>query len=55
MAPETKSSEQEGVQEINFSEEYVRQVDDHSRPAQEVLTDQKAGSGPNDAPVLFVP
>jgi hypothetical protein len=55
MTPQTKSAEQEDADEIRLQEEYVRQVEDHSRPAQEVLTDQLEGCAPNEAPVLFVP
>ena len=55
MTPQTKSKEQESVEENRLPEEYVRQVQDHSRPAQEVLLDEQEDRAPNDAPVLFVP
>jgi hypothetical protein len=55
MMPQTSTGEHESVEEASLPEEYVRQVEDHSRPAQEVLTDQHEGRAPEDAPVLFVP
>ena len=55
MTPQTKSKEQASVEETRLQEEYVRQVEDHSRPAREVLTDEQEDRAPNDAPVLFVP
>jgi hypothetical protein len=55
MMPQTNMDEQKTVEEASLPEEYVRQVEDHSRPAQEVLTDQHEGRTPDDAPVVFVP
>ncbi len=55
MNPQTKIMEQEETSEGVAEEQYVRQVEDHSRPAQEILTDQQEGRKPEEAPVLFVP
>jgi len=55
MMPQINMDEQKTAEETSLPEEYVRQVEDHSRPAQEVLTDQHEGRAPEDAPVLFVP
>ncbi|HTP00895.1 MAG TPA: hypothetical protein VMJ64_05925 [Anaerolineales bacterium] len=55
MEPQTGIAKQEDKTEISSREEHVRQVEDHSLPAQDVLTDQHTGSTPSEAPVLFVP
>ncbi len=55
MNPQTKIMEQEVTEESPSQEQYVRQVEDHSRPAQEILTDEQQGRKPEEAPVLFVP
>ncbi len=55
MNPQTKIMEQEGTEESLSQEQYVRQVEDHSRPAEEILTDQQEGRKPEEAPALFVP
>ena len=55
MMPQPKSMENEEAEEARLQEEYVRQVEDRSRSAQEVLTDQQAGRTPDETPVLFVP
>lgn len=55
MIPQPKSMETEEAQEAGLQEEYVRQVEDRSRSAEEVLTDQQAGRAPDETPVLFVP
>ncbi len=55
MTPQSKSIEKESAEEIHLQEEFVRQVEDHSLPAHEVLTEQQEGRAPNEAPALFVP
>jgi len=55
MMPQTKTMDQESAEETRLQEQYIRQVEDHSRPAQEVLTDQQEARTPDDAPALFVP
>ena len=55
MTPQTKPRENENAEEPRPHEEFVRQVEDHSLPAQEVLTDQQGGQSPGEASVLFVP
>ncbi len=55
MNPQTNVIEQEAVEEAETQEQYVRQVEDHSRPAQDILADQQAGRQPDEAPALFVP
>jgi hypothetical protein len=50
--------EQEGqasVEETRVPEPYVRQVEDHSRPAQDILADEQEARVPNEPPALFVP
>jgi hypothetical protein len=36
-------------------EPFVRQVEDHSLPAGQVLIQQREGLGPTDVPPVFVP
>ncbi len=56
MTPQTKKTEQEKVvQETRVQEQFIREVEDRSLPAQEVLNDQQASRDPSEAPVLFVP
>lgn len=55
MTPQTKPIVHETTEEHPLHEEFVRQVEDHSLPAQEVLNDQQGGRAPNAAPGLFVP
>ena len=55
MTLQSKSIEQEGAEEIHLQEEFVRQVEDHSLPAREVLTEQQEGRTRDEAPALFVP
>ena len=56
MNPQTRIVEQEPDEtDLLPQEPFVRQVEDHSLPAQDVLTDQQAAREPDDAPALFVP
>ncbi len=55
MTPQTKSIEEERVEEVQLQEQFVAQVEDHSRPAQEVLTDQQERRDANEATALFIP
>ena len=55
MTPQAKSIEQESLEKESLQDEYVRQVEDHSRPAQEVLADQQESRAANESPALFVP
>ena len=50
MTPQSKPIEQEGTEERVPGEEFARQVEDHSLPAQEILTKQQEGRAPNEAP-----
>jgi hypothetical protein len=55
MTPQSKEIQHESDQEIHLQEEFVRQVEDHSLPAREVLTEQQEVRAPEEAPALFVP
>ena len=56
MTPQTTTIEQESQEEPRLQEQqYIRQVEDHSLPAQQVLTDQQEGRPPEQPPVVFVP
>ena len=56
MEPRTKVEEQEREPEkFRLQEQFVRQVEDDSLPAQEVLSEQQAGHEPADVAPLFVP
>jgi hypothetical protein len=58
MTPQTRITEQEIVEEQGPDEQFVRQVEDRSLPAQAVLTDQQQDRSANEAdkaPVVFVP
>ena len=55
MTPETKIADQESIQEPQLQEQSLFIVEDHSRPAQEVLKDQRQGRTEDEAPALFVP
>ncbi len=55
MTPQTITIEKESQEEPRLQEPFVRQVEDHSLPAQQVLTDQQEDRAPEQPPVLFVP
>jgi len=55
MRPTMKTTEKERAEETRLREQFIRQVEDHSLPAQEVLTDQRECRASGEAPVLFVP
>ncbi len=55
MTPQTITIEKESQDEPRLQEQYVRQVEDHSLPAQQVLTDQQEERPAEQPPVLFVP
>ncbi len=56
MIPQTRIVEQEPDPAEALPEEpFVRQVEDHSLPAQDVLTDQHEAREPDEAPALFIP
>ncbi len=54
MTPQTKSVEYESTEKIRLQEESLREVEDHSLSAQDVLTEQQK-SGQEQTPSLFVP
>ncbi len=47
--------ETEEPEEPRLPEQFIRQVEDHSLPAQQVLTDQQEDRAPEHPPVVFVP
>ena len=56
MNPQTRIVEQEpDAKDLLPQEPFVRQVEDHSLPAEDVLTDQQEAREPDEAPTLFVP
>ncbi len=55
MIPETKTIDQESVEEVRLQEQNTLHVEDHSRPASEVLKDQRESRTEDEAPALFVP
>ncbi len=55
MTPQSKPMEQEKVEKPRLQEEFVRQVEDRSLPAQEVLSEQQEDRAPNEGRSLFVP
>ena len=59
MIPQTRIAGQEpdatDPAEAVPQEPFVRQVEDHSLPAQDVLTDQHEAREPDEAPALFIP
>jgi hypothetical protein len=55
MTPQSKSIEHESTEETPLQEQFQRQVEDHSLPAREVLTEQQEGRSLNESPALFVP
>ena len=55
MAPEESTIELERVEEHRLEEQSNFIVEDHSRPAEEVLKDQRQKRTEDEAPALFVP
>ncbi len=55
MLPESKTIDQADKEKAHLQEQTIPQVEDHSRPAQEVLTDQRESRTEDGAPALFVP
>ncbi len=55
MLPQTKTMDQEQPEEVRLQEQFVAQVEDHSLPAEEILTDQRDNRPDGDAPALYVP
>ncbi len=55
MAPQTKSKDEERIEDARLQEQFVAQVEDHSRPAQQVLTDQQESRPESETPALYVP
>ncbi len=55
MTPQSIKEQQESTEAIRLPEEYVRQVEDRSRPATEVLMDEQEARAVHEAPVLFIP
>ncbi len=55
MLPETKTIDQEKDQEPRLQEQSLFIVEDRSRPAEEVLKDQRQRRTEDEAPALFVP
>ncbi len=55
MTPQITTVETEAQDEPRLQEPFIRQVEDHSLPAQQVLTDQQEERAPDEPPVVFVP
>ncbi len=55
MTPQTRTIEMESEEELDLQEQFIRQVEDHSLPAEQVLTDQQDSRPPEQPPVLFIP
>jgi hypothetical protein len=55
MSPQLNSMEHEPAEEAHLQEEFVRQVEDRSLPAREVLTEQQEVRSATEPPALFVP
>lgn len=55
MAPQIKNTEKERIEQAHLQEQFVPQVDDRSRPAQQVITDQQESHKANETPALYVP
>jgi hypothetical protein len=55
MTPEIKTIDQEREEEPRLQEQNILYVEDHSRPAREVLKDQRQKRTEDEAPALFVP
>ncbi len=55
MTPETNTMDQEQAEEVRIQEQSILYVEDRSRPAQEILKDQRQSRTEDEAPVLFVP
>ncbi len=55
MTQQTRTIEDEPQEETRLPEPFVRQVEDHSLPAQQVLTDQQECRALEQPPALFVP
>ena len=55
MTPETKANAQDSTDNIHLQEQGMQYVEDHSRPAQEILEDQRESRTGDEAPALFVP
>jgi hypothetical protein len=55
MNPQTTIVEKETPEDTRLEKQFVRQVEDHSLPAQQVLTDQQDGRERDQSPALFVP
>ncbi len=55
MIPQTITETQEKAEEARPEEPYIRQVEDHSLPAQQILIEQQECRTPDDEPVVFVP
>jgi hypothetical protein len=47
--------DEERVEDTRLQEQFVAQVDDRSRPAQEILTDQQESRATENPPALYVP
>jgi hypothetical protein len=55
MTPQAKPEQQERAEELRPEDEFVRQVEDHSLPARDVLKEQQEDHASNERPALFVP
>ncbi len=56
MIPQTRIVEQEPeATGLLPQEPFVRQVEDDSLPAEEVLMDQQEARAPDETPALFIP
>ena len=55
MTPPAKSMDGERVEEAEIHEQFVLQVEDHSRPAQDILTEQQESRAADESPALYVP
>lgn len=55
MTPETKTIDQESTEEARMQEQSLLYVEDRSRSAHDVLTDQRQERKEDAAPAIFVP
>jgi len=55
MTPQIITTGNESPEHTQLEELYIRQVEDRSLPAQEVLIEQQESAAPDQSPLLFVP
>ena len=55
MTPQSKPVQQDRTEELQQEDGFVRQVEDHSLPARDVLREQQEERASSEHPALFVP